>query len=176
MNVKLAVPFYKQDTNYTCGPVALQMVLDFFGVFKSEEKLTKMAKTNEKEGTSHRNILRTARKSGFVCYSKSNAKIAEIKEIISTKLPVIVNYIEPADDWGHYAVVVGIKKDTLILNDPWNGEGFEISEEEFLHRWRSGDGRAIRWMMIITGPKKHQLILRGLKNSIKKVFHRTLSK
>ena len=33
------VPYFKQDTDYTCGPASLQMVLAYFGIRESEEAL-----------------------------------------------------------------------------------------------------------------------------------------
>ena len=63
---------------------------------------------------------------------------------------MIVNYVEPDTDTGHYAVVIGLENGKIILNDPWNGEGFAISEEEFVRRWQSGDGQFKKWFMAVS--------------------------
>ena len=61
-NMKLKIPFYKQDTDHACGPVSLQMVLSFLGDFKSEKSLVKEAHTNHDVGTKHEAMIETARK------------------------------------------------------------------------------------------------------------------
>jgi len=41
--MKLNIPFYKQDTEYTCGPVSLQMAFCFGGI--SRKNTHKMIKS-----------------------------------------------------------------------------------------------------------------------------------
>ena len=144
------IPFYKQDTLYTCGPVALQMVMSFLGHFKSEGALADEAHTDKIKGTSHEGMIDTVRKEGFYCYVNSRSSINEIKHFIHLGLPVIVDFIEPAGDDGHYAVVTGFVGHNLILNDSLNGEGRHMSLQDFTSRWHDFLTRSHGWMMVLS--------------------------
>ena len=150
--IKIKVPFYKQEADYTCGPASLQMVLSFLGIHKSEYELIKQARTSKKGGTRHKWMIDVARKEGFYCYVNNNSTLEEIRHFINLELPVIINYIEPTNNEGHYAVVIGFEGGEIIMNDPWNGVGFRMMVDDFLPRWH-GESPSIknkRWMMVIS--------------------------
>ncbi len=148
------VRFFKQHTTVNCGPVALKMVFDFFGVHKKENSLVREAKTN-RNGTTHQNLISTARKNGFHCYVHENSSLNEIKHFVQLGLPVIVNYIEPSTEEGHYALVVGYTKKSLIMNDSWNGKRFKISQKDFMERWEDHfqKNHYKRWIIVISKKK-----------------------
>ncbi|MEK6873468.1 MAG: cysteine peptidase family C39 domain-containing protein [Nanoarchaeota archaeon] len=145
---------FKQDNGYACGPACLEMVFRHFGKKISEAKLTKMAKT-KKSGTSHVNMIKVASKEGFYCYVHNHSSINQIKHFIDLNLPVIVNYIEPKSEEGHYAVVVGYKRNKIILDDPWNGKNFKLSVKEFKKRWYDyhKKHKYSRWILVISKNK-----------------------
>jgi len=143
--------FFKQKEEYTCGPAALRMVFDFFDKKFSEERLKKDLKPNKKIGTKHQALIKEARKKGFYCFVHDNSSMSNLKYFIEKGFPVIVHYIEPSDNLGHYAVVVGFNKKKIILNDPYNGKNFKIKIKEFEKRWRPEEKISQkRWMMIIS--------------------------
>lgn len=148
--MKLKVPFFKQDTPYTCGPVALQMAFDFFGVFEGEKQLAKEAHTDPETGTRHKWMIGTAEKKGFSTYEETESSLDDICFLLERKFPVIVHFIEPSENDSHYSVVTGIEKGIVTLNDPWNGEGYRIPEREFLERWHCKCGAYVRWLMVIS--------------------------
>jgi ABC-type bacteriocin/lantibiotic exporter with double-glycine peptidase domain len=145
----LAVPFYKQDKHYTCGPASLQMTLQFFGLRISEEELARLAKTSH-AGTAHADLVCAARELGFHCYVNADAQLEEIKYFLNLGLPVVVNYVEPTDEDGHYAVAIGYTKNKIVLHDPWNGPNFTLSQEEFLRRWHDSTGSTHRWLLVLS--------------------------
>ena len=153
--MKLEVPFRKQTNDYTCGPATLQMVLAFFGQQKSQRKLRKLMQASPAElksrGTTNHKMVKAAQKAGFYVYVNEDSLLEEVKYFIGLGYPVIVNYIEPSEDEGHFSVVIGysalLKK--IILNDPWNGQNFSLSESQFLRRWRSRYDGHKRWLMVV---------------------------
>lgn len=149
-DIKLKVKYYKQDNVYTCGPVSLQMVFKFLGVFIDEKRMSKIAGASKTGGTSHKMMKRAVMKSGLFCRAKSNSSMKDIRSILSQKLPVIVNFVEPSEEVGHYAVVVGLEGDELLFNDPWNGKDFRMKENDFLGRWRNGRNTSRRWLMAVS--------------------------
>ncbi|MEK7505640.1 MAG: peptidase C39 family protein [Patescibacteria group bacterium] len=144
--MKLDVPFYKQDTDYTCGPASLQMVMDFLGEFRSEKKLAKEANTLSTRGTKHGGLMEAVSKEGFYSYVNKNSNVEEIKHFLKMGLPVIVDIT--AEKEGHYAVAVGFKDGKIILNDPWYGKGVKKPEKEFMENWHDENFR--NWIMVIS--------------------------
>lgn len=151
--MKLDIPFFKQDTDYTCGPAALQMAFLFLGTFRSEQHLAKAAGTTSEIGTTHEGMIRTALEQKFYCYVNQNSTINEVRHFIKLGFPVIIDYTEPSSDTGHYAIVSGYQDGHIILNDPWNGAGFRVSEDEFAARWyddHNGHNPCNSWMMALS--------------------------
>lgn len=150
--MKFKVPFYKQDTDYTCGPASLQMVLSFFNDHKSEACIAKKAHTDKEAGTAHKWMIEVAEREGFYCYVNNNSSLEELKNFIGTGLPVIVHFTEPSGEESHYSVIKGFGKKQLILNDPWNGKDFKIKEKDFLSRWHGNvaNNNYKKWMMVIS--------------------------
>lgn len=127
-------PYVKQRKLNTCGPAVTEMMLKFFGVKLTQEKLEKLERTT-KDGTGHKGLIRVARKHGLYCFVQENSNLYLLKHFISLGLPVVVNYIEPSSNDGHYSVVVGFDAKNLIMNDPWNGKNFRIKYSDFQERW-----------------------------------------
>jgi predicted double-glycine peptidase len=146
----MKIPFFKQDVNYSCGPAVIQMVLKFYGKFFSEEELMKRLKTNKNIGTRHEDMIDVTTKEGFYVYSNNGSSFQEIDLFLKEKKPIVVNFIEPNDNEGHYSVVVGLNDEDIILNDPWNGPNFKMKKTDFEKRWFSEDGRNNKWIMVVS--------------------------
>ncbi len=149
------LPYFKQDTEYSCGPVVMQMVLRFYGKVFSEKNLIDKLKTQKNIGTHHQAMIDLARTEGFYVYVNNESSFKEIIFFNKKMIPVIVHYIEPDSNEEHYAIVVEINKKNVILYDPWNGEKFEISHVDFEQRWFDEKGNHKKWIMVITNEYKH---------------------
>ena len=149
------IPFYKQLTDYNCGPASLQMVFDYFNKHVRQKILQQSLHASGTGGTTHGALIRKATREGFYCYVNNNSTLFEIKHFLSMDLPVIVHFVEPSDNEGHYAVVAGYKKGILLFNDPWNGKGFPMPEKAFVRRWHDGDHISKRWIMVLTKENLH---------------------
>lgn len=147
---KIVVPYHPQEQEHTCGPASLRMVLSYFNDHFRESQLARRAQTIRLLGTPRRHLVALARRRGYRVYEKSNATISLIEQFINRELPVIVNYIEPTDNQGHYAVVTGYDAKGLFLHDPWNGKDFHLSRKTFQRRWRGETDKKERWLMVIS--------------------------
>lgn len=146
----LDVPYFKQDTGYTCGPASLQMVLAFHGVRESEEHLAKELESNMEDGTCHQNMIEAATSRGFHCYVNDNSSLEEISFLLSHDIPLIVHFLETSDREDHYSVVVGLSSKEVIINDPWNGERTHLTKRAFMDRWTCAHvGNCKEWLMAI---------------------------
>ena len=65
---------YRQRPGY-CGPASLKMVLDYYGLKKTELELGKLARCNPNKGTSAEGILKAAKILGFQGFIKDNANL-----------------------------------------------------------------------------------------------------
>jgi len=150
--MKLKVPYYKQKEEWTCGPASLQMAMSFLGEFRTQEELAKLLKLEENGWTGNDDMVRAAQKAGFYCYVAKETTVEEIKYFISLGYPVIVNYIEPKGQEGHFSVVHGYGWFTkkIIMHDPYHGKNIKWSEKKFLNWWRSGFESHTRWMMVLS--------------------------
>jgi predicted double-glycine peptidase len=132
------------------------MVLAFFGEQRREEELMELLRTSEEHGTDNEDMERMLQEHGFSYKVRKNATLHQLKRVLRSGIPVIVNYVEHEENEGHYAVVVGYDDESIILHDPLHGEGFTLSLAEFEKRWHSTFTEVPykHWFLAITGPKK----------------------
>jgi len=149
----MKVPYHEQINPYSCGPAVFQMVFGYFGTRASQKTLAKELKTTKKIGTKNRDLVRVANENGFFSFAQRYATVSKIKRFLSRGLPVIVDFIEPSEEEGHYAVIVGRDRSNFIFNDPWNGRGMKMNEKDFLKRWRDGNGMCHRWLLVLSKKK-----------------------
>jgi len=144
-SVKLIVPKRNQhapgngpDADDYCGPAAMGMVLDHFGVHKTTLELAALCGVENGEGTSARKMCRAAKKLGFRILDKEYSPDLDfIKKMIRRGLPLIVGLdIDDARD-GHFMVVTGFSGNQLILNDPWDGCEVTLTEKKFMRCWKA---------------------------------------
>jgi len=149
--MQISIPYHRQDTDYTCGPAALQMLLHHFhGVYSNENALTRKLHTTDtpdRESTRHAEIIRVLREEGLHVYVDNESSFKTLEALLKLKLPVLVHYSEPEAGMGHYAVVVGVGGGRIYLNDPWYGSGYSLSREDFLDHWHDERGVFTRWLL-----------------------------
>lgn len=129
----IKLKLFKQSKGY-CGPASLKMVLSAYGINKSENYLAKLTKATRKKGCSEKNVVKAAKKLGFKGYVKQKASIKELKKLVK-RAPVIVGWTSP-EEGGHYSVVVGFKRNNILLADPHFGKIKKHPIKWFDERWR----------------------------------------
>jgi len=140
------IPFYRQQTDWTCGAACVRMAIASLGIRKSENELAKLLKTNKnKSGTLHREIARffDGLKLNYVV--SRNASVSDLKRFQKQNYCIIVGYFLVEHNCGHYAVVkkIGAK---IHLLDPWYGPNHSYSTKEFKKVWYDGEGEK-RWFV-----------------------------
>lgn len=151
----LRVPYILQEQLHWCGPAALLMVLRFFGVEKTQTELAHLLKTSESDGTEEDMMEAVARDLGFDVQAGSGT-YDEIVGAIEEGSPVIVAFIEPRKEEGHYAVVIDANGDRIKLLDPDQQTEPQIilTKEAFIKRWRSRYTAHHQWFMTIKPQKR----------------------
>ena len=118
-------PLYKQETDHTCGPASIRMILKYLGVEESESNLARRCLTNP-IGTLHYPVLW-----GFNHYLKKlhlKAKMVQndpavyerIKEALENNRPVLFIYstidaFHPPTKCLHYSVIIGLDESSEII-------------------------------------------------------------
>ncbi len=153
MDAPIELPHHQQQTDHTCGPAAIKMVLDALGHSLPERTLERVMDTDPSIGTRQRIMARFADELGLaVRVRHSDTDVAEIRDAMAKGEVVIVCYWLSHEDTDHYAVVSGIRPGAIILHDPWEGPEYVVAIEEFDRNWIGDDrvpGRMHRWMMAI---------------------------
>ena len=149
LNVK---PFQETLHASMCGPASLKIVLDFYGVNKSEKELALLAGTDKELGTDVKGITRAAKSLGFKCIVKNESTLSDIEEWLKNGVPVIVNWFtrgrsdysssEVAD--GHLSVVVGLDNKSVYIQDPEIGGIRIIERNDFMKVWFDFTGEFIK--------------------------------
>lgn len=133
---------FEQSTGY-CGPASLKMVLEYYGVKKSERELAKLSGATPGRGVEAARLLRAAKKSGLRGFIRDNASLNDIRKLVNVKkIPVIVDWFSGDD--GHYSVVVGIDKKNIYLQDPEWGRRVSMDLKTFYRVWFDFPGDFIK--------------------------------
>lgn len=147
----LAVPYLAQTTPFTCGPVALQMVLAYYGLPASESLLSRKLNTNSDTGTQHVNMREIALEYGLNCYVNNDSAFEEFAFLVQSGTPVIMRFLETDKNEDHYGVVIGASQDVIIVHDPWNGPSIEFHKDDFIPRWTCDTiGDCHKWLMAVS--------------------------
>lgn len=81
----LDVPYFKQDTLYTCGPTSLQMVFAYYGIRESEEGLATEVDSDADVGTQHREMVAAVTRRGLHAYVNDNATLDEVAYLVNDR-------------------------------------------------------------------------------------------
>ena len=143
-----------QETLYVsmCGPASLRIVLDYYGVKKSEKELAKLCKVDKDLGVNDKDIKRVAKQLGFKVVIKNNSSFKDIEKWLDKKVPVIVDWFtkgrqeysesETAD--GHYSVVAGLDDKYIYLQDPEIGRIRKLKRNDFMRVWFDFEGNYMK--------------------------------
>lgn len=141
------LPYFRQSTEYTCGPAVLRSVFAYYGKEYSEEEIAKSAGTRESIGTPRKGMIAAAQKVGLQAEAKSGASWEDLQIFIQKGTPVIVRFVEPEDD-EHYALVTKVTDMNITLSDPYHGPETAYSRTDFLRMWNAKN--ANRWILIVS--------------------------
>jgi len=130
----------------------LKIVLDYYGVEKSEKELAKLCKVDKSLGTDDKSIKRVAEQLGCKVVIKNNSSFKDIEKWLDKKVPVIVDwftkgrqdYSESEVSDGHYSVVAGLDDKYIYLQDPEIGRIRKLKKNDFMRVWFDFKGEYIK--------------------------------
>lgn len=141
----MVIPYFKQETNYTCGAACMRMVLAAMGIKKTEKQLANLLQTNKKIGTWHKNIPELAEKYLFDYTIVREAKFSNLKEYSKNGWHTIVCFTR--ESVPHYAVVKKVSFHRIYLLDPYYGPEVSFTRRQFKKKWHDHENK--RWFIAI---------------------------
>lgn len=129
-------PFYKQETNYTCGAAVMRMALEYFGIKKSEKQIAKLLGTNRTRGTWHKDLPILAEKFKLNYVVMRQAKISDLKWYQKNHFIVVLCYFNRQEKIDHYAIVKKIDKKYIYFYDPYFGDQHKHLLKYFEKIWK----------------------------------------
>jgi predicted double-glycine peptidase len=145
MNTKLlpVKPFQETLHGGFCGPATIKMILDYYGIEKTEAELATLTHKSDELGITDQDTKRVLESFGLNVAIKSFADFTDIKYWLDKDVPVIVDWFtrgrndddedEMAD--GHYSIAVGLDEESIYLQDPEVGRIRKIPKKDFLRVW-----------------------------------------
>lgn len=168
-SVVLPVDFTVQQTDHTCGPACLKIVLRSLGLEGVKENiLAKLCQTTEQHGTDPNKMAPTLRAFGVRCREvRHGGSVEDIENELDNFRLCIVEYRA----WGqggtdinngiHYSVIFGYDRTHFFMADPYKGEHSKskryafrtIRKDLFQKRWwaRDSHGKKIHhWYIAVS--------------------------
>jgi ABC-type bacteriocin/lantibiotic exporter with double-glycine peptidase domain len=145
----IASSYFRQSTMYSCGAASMQMLLEPFGIRKSEKQIGRMLHTNKISGTKPEMFPKIAEKYGFNYSVKRYATIKDLKDFIKNDYLIMVSYYYVPYDTDHYSVVRKIWRKRIYLLDPLAGPDKEYSLSYFEKLWKGKDKDEPNWLFAL---------------------------
>jgi ABC-type bacteriocin/lantibiotic exporter with double-glycine peptidase domain len=152
-----------------CGPASLKMVLDFWGVAKSEEEVAVACRRDPDLGTDDESLKTAAESYGFEVEIENGASFDSVRKWLDQGVPPIVDwftrgrsdYGDDAVPDGHYSVVVGLDDTHIYLQDPEIGGLRTLARDDFMRVWfdftpafiTSWDDMIVRQLIAVYRPR-----------------------
>ena len=146
----LTLPHHQQKTLHDCGPACLQMIFEYFGKMKTQEELSSRLCAGPDVWVANEDLEKIAKEEGLYTKSMTGAMIDDLKRFVDAGVPTIINYIDPDNKEGHFAVVVDYTDEYIVLNDPWYGKDFPLPLEYIENNWRSYEGERQQWLLALS--------------------------
>lgn len=155
-------PNLRQSTTFTCGAVATQAILAYYGIDIRESDIAKKLKSN-KDGTYIVDIIDFLHKNKLKTDAKENMSIDDLKEFIDKDIPVMIliqaygDVDDYSDKWnsGHNVVAIGYTKNKIIFSDPSAYKNTYLNNNKLLQCWhdKEGDKKYIKFGLAVYGMK-----------------------
>lgn len=159
MTKLLNVKPFRQSSGH-CGPACLKIVLEYYGMHKSEKELARLVGSTAAKGVSAEHMARAIKKLNMQAEIKDYSTLTQVASLLKRNIPIIVDWFSQTD--GHYSVVVGLSRENIYIQDPELGYLRTMKRQAFMTLWFDFDGKIItrkedmiiRRMIVIT-PRKN---------------------
>lgn len=160
---------FKQSDGSKCGPAVIKMVLNYYGIDATEDRICELTHHTYELGCTNKQMQEALEFYGISSIIETDCTIEDVEYWHKFHIPVIVDWFSPGFDTtpedmpnGHASIIVGVDDTKIHLLDPENGKIRPILKEEFMRVWfdwetdpyLKEETPIIRRLMIIPFPKK----------------------
>lgn len=130
----MIVPFYKQEFWHSCFAACVRMLLEYYGIKKSERELRPLLRITPYATGRWFFVELGLESMGLHFYRGFGFSLDELKELIKNEIPVIVSLKFPEHP-NHTVVVTEVTDEFITVHDPERGENMQIDTDRFLGAW-----------------------------------------
>lgn len=138
----MKISLYKQEFPWSCYATCVKMILEHYGVIKSERDLRVLLKTTPSHGTIWDYAEKEIKRMAFELVWKKLWNLDDIGSLVKQSIPIIVGIKRKGEIHGHAMVVVDISENHVTAADPQNGELITLNKEKFLELWKGRENIA----------------------------------
>jgi ABC-type bacteriocin/lantibiotic exporter with double-glycine peptidase domain len=144
--MKIKIKSFHQETDYTCVPACIRIIMNYFGNEKPEHEIATACLTT-KAGTRLRDAVKAIRSFGYEVSQIQDGSLDELFQSILGKEPVIVflgaEHLSYGNFGSHAVVVIGFEGKNAIVIEPAFGKEMRIDMLEFINAWQSRGKKGI---------------------------------
>lgn len=137
--MRIPVPHFLQETDYTCLPACVRMVLAFLGDDQPERKLALAFQTVPDWGTLPGNVETALTTWGYRVRWFENVMLERLEQLHANNFPVIafLRAVDLPHGTGglHAVVIVDIDEQSVSCLDPTLDHDLKLDLAEFLRIW-----------------------------------------
>jgi ATP-binding cassette, subfamily C, bacteriocin exporter len=151
--MKANIRLVTQKNKWYCGPASVKMVLDSYGIIKSQDEIGNLLSVKECNGCDIPLNLGKFSRLGLEAKYKKNSSLKEVEKLLNKNVFPIL-YWNRRKLGGHYSVFAKIKNGKVYIADPGNSHNIvSFSKKRFLERWKDPDNSKDQREIIIIRPK-----------------------
>ncbi len=110
--------FHKQETTFTCGPASIRNALLSMGFNHSERKIRNLSRTDRKNGTNEKRLMRAVKGLGFNYKELYNKSESAFKQRVVYNLQHNNKLVILTDHEDHWISVINYSNKYLEVIDP----------------------------------------------------------
>ena len=152
--MKIALKYYAQYDKYSCGCICVKMLLERLGIVKEREYLIKKLWAQPQVWIEIEDIIHYFQELHLEIIQKQNTTIEELLLYLESWYPVLVNYINPLINYGHFWIITGYSQEESVfyIADPRTGQDYGMNFNDFKKNWKNrpeNKDNVIQWWAII---------------------------
>ena len=137
-----------QQTDYYCGPAALQNALKALRKHVTQDRIAELAGTSPAEGTDEDGIKRATIALGYGVDEIATDDRARARNLLTGSLLVGRPVLLCVDRWGHWVTAIAMAGTAVVVAEPARFPHTQrengilvVTQERLLRRWRAGRTR-----------------------------------
>lgn len=149
--MKIAIKYYAQYDNFSCGCICVKMLLERLWIKKTRDQLKGNMNPEPGIWVDNSEIVDEFKRYGLFTKETIDSSVDDIVNYLENWYPVLVNYMNPLMYHGHYGIITGYSKEEWVFYfaDPKNGQDFCLSFSDFDNLWHDTAVQIKKWLLIV---------------------------